>query len=141
MNTATAPRKKAAKSDLLETVDFFRIDAFGRLDPERRKQFGQYPTPPAVALYMASMFNDPPPKCVRLLDAGAGVGSLTAAYVQQLLGRQQRPNEIHVDAHEVEDDFAAYLGDTLKLCADAASEAGVRFTSIIHRRDFIASAV
>jgi hypothetical protein len=59
---------------LFESVDFFRIDANRKLDPEKRSDFGQFMTPTATARLMASMFKADF-EDVTLLDAGAGVGS------------------------------------------------------------------
>ena len=68
---------------LIDSVDFFRLDANRKLDPERRSALGQFMTPLATARLMASMF-DAKGDEVTLLDAGAGVGSLTAAFVNEL---------------------------------------------------------
>jgi adenine-specific DNA-methyltransferase len=49
----------------------------------RQGELGQFFTPPPVADFMASLFG-PLPITVRLLDAGAGAGALTAALVSHL---------------------------------------------------------
>lgn len=46
----------------------------------RQEELGQFLTAKPVAEFMASMFG-PLPKTIRLLDAGAGSGALTAAFV------------------------------------------------------------
>jgi adenine-specific DNA-methyltransferase len=48
----------------------------------RQEELGQFLTARPVAEFMASMFG-PLPRTVRLLDAGAGAGSLTAAFVSR----------------------------------------------------------
>jgi hypothetical protein len=40
----------------LEGVEFFRLDANRKLDPERRSELGQFMTPSATSRLMASMF-------------------------------------------------------------------------------------
>ncbi|MHB1158145.1 MAG: hypothetical protein ACYC26_15065 [Phycisphaerales bacterium] len=95
--------KTANAPSIVDAVDFYRMDAFRRADAEHRSELGQFATPPRIATFMAGLFADPSPKSVRLLDAGAGVGSLTAAYVQELCGRKRKPREIHVVAWEVGD--------------------------------------
>lgn len=140
--TVTAESAKLPPArPIVDAVDCYRIDAFRRADAEHRSQLGQFATPPPVATYMARLFADPCPPSVRLLDAGAGVGSLTAAFVQELCGRKAKPREIHVVACELDPPLADYLADTLSLCADAARAAGVSFTSEMKRDDFIATAV
>jgi adenine-specific DNA-methyltransferase len=68
---------------LLDSVDFYRLDANRKIDAERRSDLGQFMTPPATARLMASMF-EAKHKSITLLDAGAGVGSLTAAFIDEI---------------------------------------------------------
>ena len=53
---------------------------------QHKSQFGQFMTPPGVAEFMASLFELPTKGTVRLLDAGAGLGALTAAFVEHARG-------------------------------------------------------
>jgi adenine-specific DNA-methyltransferase len=58
-----------------------------RITPRQRKsQLGQFMTPPSVAEFMASLFVLPSKNAVRLLDAGAGQGALTAAFIDRTQG-------------------------------------------------------
>jgi adenine-specific DNA-methyltransferase len=88
---------------------------------------------------MASMFDDPSPNII-LLDAGAGVGSLSVAFVADMLTREPRPKSIHVVAYELDDVFAARLAEAMTLCREECRGAGVAFSSEIRRDDFIESA-
>lgn len=121
---------------LLESVDFFRLDANRKLDPERRSDFGQFMTPTATARLMASMFRADFEE-ITLLDAGAGVGSLTAAFVDEICSREKRPKAIHATAYEVDPMLVEYLNDTLRQCGETCDEAGVRFEFDLIDRDFI----
>jgi len=87
---------------------------------------------------MASMFAEPY-NDVRLLDAGAGAGSLTAAAVAALLGRDQVPQSIEVMACEVEPVLVPFLNETLAACAEASTAAGVSFSARIETTDFLAA--
>ncbi len=122
--------------DLVGSVDFFRLDANRKIDPERRSGLGQFMTPPATARLMASMF-DAKQESITLLDAGAGVGSLTAAFVSEICGRSKRPKRIHATAYEIDRGLAKYLDDTLRQCQKTCEEVGVEFNSELIRRDFI----
>ncbi len=73
-------------SELVDEVELLRLAATRELNPEHRAQLGQFMTPPPVARRMASFFEVRRPN-FRLLDAGAGVGSLTAAWVAEMLSR------------------------------------------------------
>ncbi|HZQ17851.1 MAG TPA: hypothetical protein VFA90_03945 [Terriglobales bacterium] len=75
--------KANATAAVLDSVDFFRADATRKLDPEKRSDFGQFMTPAPTARLMASLFTADFSE-ITLLDAGAGVGSLTAAFVDEI---------------------------------------------------------
>ena len=98
----------AGAGGLAERVDLYRVDACCKLDSEQRSKMGQFFTPPPVARFMASLFGDAAGE-VRLLDAGAGVGTLTAAFVEEGCRRDVRPRSVSVVAYELEPLLAEYL--------------------------------
>ena len=93
-------------------------------------------TPGRVAGFMASMFGELP-EHVRLLDAGAGMGALTAAFVQETCSHERRPASIDVTAYEVDADIAAILQETLEACADERAAHGISFRSHLILGDYI----
>ncbi|WP_209940318.1 Eco57I restriction-modification methylase domain-containing protein [Ruegeria sp. HKCCE4148] len=121
---------------LIETVDAARLEVSPTLDPKRRAKLGQFMTPGPTAKFMAQMF-DNLPEHVRLLDAGAGMGALTAAFVVEACNRADAPKSISVTCYEVDEDLASILSSTLDTCADVCREAGVEFSSEIIRDDYI----
>ncbi len=121
---------------LIDAVDFFRLDANSKLDPERRSELGQFMTPPATARLMASMFQAKAAK-LTLLDAGAGVGSLTAALVEEICGRVHKPKSIQATAYELDTTLVEYLVSTLDQCQKTCESNGVTFESDLIERDFI----
>lgn len=131
---ATKPRQ--TKHSISSRADKVRREVSPRLDGARRAALGQFLTPEPVAADMAAMFGDLP-KDVRLLDAGAGVGSLTAAFVTEALSRQERPKSISVTAFEIDPALAELLAQTLDDCREACEDAGVRFASRIVKDDYI----
>jgi adenine-specific DNA-methyltransferase len=66
----------------LRTVDKVRLQANRRLNPARKVELGQFMTPIGVARFMASLFSGRK-EAVHLLDAGAGIGSLTDAFINR----------------------------------------------------------
>src|SRR3989442_14449200 len=125
---ATDPLPRTAPNgDLLEGVDFLRLDATRRLDPERRSEMGQFLTPAPTARLMASMFRLDA-DTYHLLDPGAGVGSLTAAWIAELCSRKRRPKSVAVTAYEVDELMLSYLDTTMKAwaahCEAAAGRGG-----------------
>ncbi len=126
--------------DLLERTEVLRLDASRRLDPDRRGELGQFLTPPAVARFMASMF-EAHGGSLRLLDPGAGVGSLTAAFVAEICARAKRPAALSVTAAEIDPLLADSLAGTLERCASVCHDSGVAFRAEIDVGDFIERAV
>ncbi len=65
--------------------------------PMERKDRGHFGTPGQTAAYMAGMLDIPNEPDFRLLDAGAGVGILSAAFCQVVI---QLPTSrtIHIEA-------------------------------------------
>ena len=139
MVTKTIPTY-VERSPLAELAEACRIEACGNLDNHRRSAFGQFLTPPHVARLMSSWISRTPVE-VRLLDPGAGVGSLTAAFTSEILRRPMRPKIIHVDAFEIEPGFQPQLKRVLEACRTACLRAGVIFEPQIRREDFIEAAV
>ena len=84
---------------------------------------------------MAEMF-EVLPTDVRLLDAGAGMGALTAAFISEAITRDIRPGSIDVTCYEVDDNLASILDDTLASCAAQCTEAGMTFTFRVIRDDY-----
>jgi len=111
---------------LVHSVDFFRLDANRKLAPDRRSVLGQFMTPPATARLMASMF-EAKDKELTLLDAGAGVGSLTAAFVSEICNRKKKPESIHATAYEIDSELCGYLVSTFEQCKKTCESSGVAF--------------
>lgn len=133
------PDGAVSASMLLDRVDLVRTDAARRISPQSRAANNQFLTPAAVARLMATLFTANRPT-VRILDAGAGVGSLTAALVAELCQRTERPSRIEVTAYESDALLAEYLGETLALCRSTCSEVGIRFASRVEVDDFVRAA-
>ena len=131
-------RHAEAAIKLRAFADAQRLEATAALDQERRSEMGQFLTPSSVAELMASMFAERNDE-IRLLDAGAGAGSLTAAAVAAFLDRDEPPSSIEVVTWEVEPELVGYLEQTLDACAEASAEAGVTFSAQIETTDFLAA--
>ncbi len=110
-------------------VDQVRQQANGLLNPQRKAELGQFMTPASVAEFMASLFSNRS-GAVRLLDAGAGVGSLTAAFIDRW-GK----DAVHATAYEIDETLSSYLRETLSRYRNCSFEG-----SVIDR-DFIQDAV
>jgi hypothetical protein len=120
-------------------IDEARLEASRQLDPSRRSQLGQFMTPTAIADFMASLFTRWP-KTVRLLDPGAGVGSLTESFARRLLANAPAGSSLEAHCYEIEPLLQDYLSDHLREVAAHCKSQSHDFDSVIHNRDFIAEA-
>ena len=113
-------------------IDQVRREASGMLDSERRTELGQYMTPSSVAIFMSSLFTLK--RQVRLLDAGAGVGSLTSAFLDKAL---REGASVDVDTWEIEAMLSRYLENVLSHYEQLGRG---KITAKIHATDFIEDA-
>ncbi len=142
MNMSNAPKMRILESPTIGAESFLlRLDnarkqASIQLDPLRRAQMGQFMTPSPIACFMAEMF-----QCgkstIRILDPGAGAGSLCAALVLSLSQRITGPTSISVTAFEIDPLLIDYLRQTLDWCQHACADVGISFRARLVDRDFL----
>ncbi|WP_223549274.1 Eco57I restriction-modification methylase domain-containing protein [Pseudomonas sp. A-B-19] len=121
----------------IETIDK-RREAIALATPAKHKsQFGQFMTPGVIATFMGSMFSSLSKKNIRLLDAGAGIGSLTAAFVQR--AASDKAVSLACEVWEIDPKLHEPLSTTLDGCAALMRTVGATFESAIQSEDFILS--
>jgi adenine-specific DNA-methyltransferase len=126
-------------SALLDKVEELRLTAARQLNPSRRIELGQFLTPAPIARFMASMC-EARRDSIRLLDAGAGAGSLTAAVIAEICAREHHPKKIYVCAYELDRMLVGYLRETMALCQELCTQVGIEFEADIEPVDFIQAA-
>lgn len=124
----------------LHRTDLLRLDASRKIEESTRARLGQFFTHPDVSRLMASMFSERAEE-VRLLDAGAGTGALSAAFVNELSQWKKRPGKLSVTAYELDPELTSYLLATLEACERRALELGLSFSSQTFAEDFIQTGV
>lgn len=124
----------------LERIDVVRRQAASTLNSERRSLLGQFFTPPPIARMMSSMMMRTTRKSYSLLDPGAGVGILSAAFVDTVCKEKEKPQEILVTACELDENLLPFLKRTLECCRQQCAEKNIGFDYIIKNEDFIRSA-
>lgn len=110
--------------------------ANARTSRERQEALGQFLTPAPVSDFMASLIGPLPPS-VRLIDAGAGAGALTAALVRRICREGLGVRTIHATAFEIDPAILPALRRTMKECGALCEARGIAFVSAIHHTDFI----
>jgi len=102
----------------------------------RQEELGQFLTATSVADFMASMFCSLP-STVRLLDAGAGAGALTSAFVCRCCANLSGVRAIEATLYEVDGEILKSLAATMRECETRCAKAGIQFSFTIHSTDFI----
>jgi hypothetical protein len=109
------------------------------LDPNRKSALGQFMTPSSIATFMAELFTSWNRLEVQLLDAGAGVGSLTAAFLDAWLARSPRSAVATAVAYELDPVMRGFLANTLASCERSARGSGRTLSTTMIDQDFIAA--
>ena len=103
---------------------------------ERQALLGQFLTDSPTAGFMASLFG-PLPETVRLLDAGAGAGALTQAFVAHCCDTRAGVRTIEATLYELDLPILEVLAGTMRECERRCQESGIRFAFNIQHLDFI----
>src|SRR5258708_34705386 len=103
----------------LKIVDQTRLEANCHLNPARKIALGQFMTSTSIAQFMASLFSERKGS-IRLLDAGAGVGSLTDAFINRW-GSQ----DVCLSAYEIDPTIVSYLRETLERYGNCGFESKI----------------
>lgn len=118
--------------ELVDVIEKRRVEVSAALEPTDRLRNGQFFTPKPVAALLAAQA-DVGRKHLRVLDPGAGVGSLTAALALRMLS-QDGHSTMHVTTFEVDPKLEAPLRDTLESLAAASNG---RFSFDQRSEDFL----
>lgn len=116
---------------LVDGVEERRVRAFTGRGASSRAELGQFFTPAPVAALLAGMFEVPAGR-QRVLDPGAGVGSLTAALVDRAR-HEDWPVELDLTAVEVDEGLLPALEVTLDECGGPP----LTRSASLHAADFI----
>ncbi|HLP44503.1 MAG TPA: Eco57I restriction-modification methylase domain-containing protein, partial [Candidatus Kapabacteria bacterium] len=109
-------------------------------DKNRQRELGQFLTPPPIADFMASLFEARWSE-VKLLDAGAGTGTLSAALIKRLCHQTIKPKSISLTAYEIDASLIGGLYRSILYCREECSRAGIMFTENVFNEDFIKAAI
>lgn len=93
----------------LETADSVRREVAPRTAQKHKAEFGQFMTPSSVARFMASMFPPSTQDTCRLLDAGAGVGSLSCAFLDRWVTGGFGFESVEATAYEIDEKLRGHL--------------------------------
>jgi tRNA1(Val) A37 N6-methylase TrmN6 len=101
----------------------------------KKRELGQFMTPAGTAEFMANLFQLNQP-VVRLLDAGAGAGALSSAFIERIIAAPMMINSVEVAAYEIDKNLQVGLIRKLGGYQDRLA-----LTINLYPDDFIESAV
>ena len=120
-------------------IDEIRRMASNELDQARRGELGQFMTPSNIADFMASLFQHWP-KNIRLLDPGAGVGSLSEAFIATFLKKVGTASQLDITGYEIEGALGRYFQQHLNEVEEQNIKSGHFITHTLIEKDFIVEA-
>lgn len=122
--------------DLKLAAESLRVKASGAVSDESRAEYSQFFTPMKYASVVATLPSLPQHGQFRVLDAGAGAGTLSAAFVSRLI--DEAPDlELSIVCVEIDPALTPYLEYVMQNCAAAAANAGVQFSYQILTGNFL----
>lgn len=120
-------------------IDISRREKTLQLDMAKRSELGQFFTPYRIARFMASLFRESDQTRIRVLDAGAGIGSLSVAVLERY-GAKPRTH-VEVLGYELDGKVCQALRDNLAEYAAFLGRAGIEVLPEVIGKDFIQEGV
>jgi len=93
----------------LDTADNVRREVGPSTAQTHKAEFGQFMTPSSVARFMASLFPPSNQQSCRLLDAGAGVGALSCAFLDRGVQGEFSFETVEATAYEIDEKLCGHL--------------------------------
>jgi len=121
---------------LLGDIDKTRLRISAETEAKKKSQFGQFLTPATTARFMASLFAESTLPVCRLLDPGAGIGSLASAFLERWVAGGFGFKSVGLTACEIDAGLREILLRTMALYETKAP-----FACDIVPGDFIEDAV
>jgi len=118
-----------------EDIITLQSDFLASKSMDERKGLGQFFTGTIVSDYMASLINKPKSKIVRILDAGAGTGILTATTASRCLDLGCKT--VHAVLFELDSKAIPNLEQTMKIVQHTFDQQRGTFSFEIRCEDFI----
>jgi adenine-specific DNA-methyltransferase len=128
--------RRRASVALTQRTETRRTKALSTLEGSTQAALGQFFTPERAATLIADLPRLPSSGKLRVLDPGAGSGSLSAAFAARLL-LDGFKGELELVAVELDDGVASILQETLDDIELTLSGCGLSLTTTLVKGDFI----
>lgn len=121
---------------LLNSTETIRKEVGQQSSRKHKSELGQFMTPATIARFMADLFAPSTLHTARLLEAGAGIGSLCSAFINRWAAGDFDFQSVHIDAYEIDSKLCSHLTETL-----AEYETKLDLSVLVLTEDFIEEAV
>jgi len=121
---------------LLTKIDQTRLRLSAATEAKKKSQLGQFLTPATTAEFMASLFDESTLPACRLLDPGAGIGSLSSAFLERWIAGGFHFHSVELTAFEIDPELREAFIRTMALYEQKAA-----FAYELIPGDFIEQAV
>lgn len=123
----------------LKILDSTRLEVSRKISNQNRASLGQYLTPYGIASFMSSLFTLPTRERLRILDAGAGIGSLSIALFERIL--ESDTKAIEWTGYEIDSTMVDYLKEFISAYEKHFLDKKIDFKGNIIQKDFIESGI
>lgn len=127
--------------NLSNNTDVVRLDINKKLQTRTNKsKFEQYFSSASLSKFMASMMNYNNDE-IKILDAGAGIGSLFVACVDEIINQRLKPKKISITAYEIDKYLFTNLNNSIEQCKILCEKNGIKFSGELIKKDLILDVV
>ena len=103
---------------LADTLEKERISHAIGTSVYHKEFFGQYFTPYPIAKFMSSLFPATDKK-IKLLDPGAGIGTLSCSFMERIIKEKWNTPDIHISAYDIDKDVYEVLNENIASSSSA----------------------
>lgn len=118
--------------------NIININRKGNVNKNLNEQFF---TPLIIAEYMSSMFKETKKNNISFLDPGAGVGNLTAAFINTVCKWKNKPQKIIATLYEIDSTLIPYLQNNVDKITSICTNHDIELEVRIKNTDFIQGSV
>ena len=98
---------------MMHAIEQRRLQVSARTERYKKSELGQFMTPARTATFMASLFPQSSFKKCRLLDPGAGIGSLSGAFLERWVSGGFNFSSLDLTAFEIDERLQPELEKTI----------------------------
>lgn len=120
---------------VVREIEKKRLRIASKTPASKKSALGQFMTAETIASFMTGLFSNMNGREIRLIDPGAGVGSLTTAFTRKAVS--DGASSLSVTAWEIDSELVPHLEETLEYLCVECQKAGVKFCHTIEPKDFI----